>query len=99
MALGGIPGGRERSDGSGVKESAEGNPGKIGDRQRFITTSGLAGALRTKAAVGARTGPARGKGSSELGTGALRQAGPAGWAVKTATRTTSNCERIKEATV
>ena len=35
----------------------------------------------------------------ELGTGALRQAGPAGWAVTTADGTTGNRERMEDAPV
>ena len=52
-----------------------------------------------ESADGARIRPARGQGRRELGTGELRQAGPAKWAAKTADGTTSNCEKIEEAPV
>ena len=81
------------------QEFADGCPGKIGNQQPFITTLGLAGVLRTKSTDGVWSRPACGQGRRELGTGELRQAGPAKWATKTADRTTSNCEKIEEAPV
>ena len=58
----------------------------------------LAAAPRTKSTDKARTRPACGKGSSELGIGELRQAGPAEWAVATADGTTGQRERFKQGT-